>query len=207
VEVLKDGASAVYGSDAVAGVVNIITRQNFEGLDIGGRVGTSDEGGLDERQAKLIGGFGDIDNDGYNVLYSVDYYHRDRLDQGQRALTKSGIYSGPGGRWNGWSAKGARFLVNGVSVPMLDANGNCPEGTVLTASAPIDGLAGDTCGFNLADYTTLIPATERIQGYVNGTFRINDNVEAFGEALYSYIRGSSWFGSSPFFTLESGRSP
>lgn len=205
VEVLKDGASAVYGSDAVAGVVNIITRQNFEGLDIGGRVGTSDEGGLDERQAKLIGGFGDIDSDGYNVLYSFDYYDRDRLDQGERALTKSGIYSGPGGRWNGWSAKGARFLVNGVSVPFLDANGNCPEGTVLTASAPIDGLAGNTCGFNLADYTTLIPATERLQGYVNGTFRINENVEAFGEALYSYIRGTSWFGSSPFFTLESGR--
>ncbi|MBD9437222.1 TonB-dependent receptor [Pseudoxanthomonas sp. PXM03] len=205
VEVLKDGASAVYGSDAVAGVVNIITRQNFEGLDIGGRIGTSDEGGLDERQAKLIGGFGDIDSDGYNILYSVDYYDRDRLDQSERSLTKSGIYSGPGGRWNGWSAKGARFLVNGVSVPLLEANGNCPEGTVLTASAPIDGLAGNTCAFNQADYTTLIPATERLQGYVNGTFRINDNLEAFGEAHYSYIRGTSWFGSSPFFTLESGR--
>jgi len=206
IEVLKDGASAVYGSDAVAGVVNIITRQNFEGLDIGGRIGTSDEGGLNERQAKLIGGFGDIESDGFNVLYSVDYYDRDRLDQSERKLTRSGIYTGkPGGRWNGWSAKGARFLVNGVSVPLLDANGNCPEGTVLTASAPIDGLAGDTCAFNLADYTTLIPATERLQGYVNGTFRINDTLEAFGEAHYSYIRGTSWFGSSPFFTLESGR--
>lgn len=205
IEVLKDGASAVYGSDAVAGVVNIITRQNFEGLEIGGRIGTSDEGGLDERQAKIVGGFGDFDSDGYNVLYSVDYYDRDRLDQSERDLTRSGIYTGPGGRWNGWSAKGARFLVNGVSVPLLDANGNCPTGTVLTASAPIDGLAGDTCAFNQADYTTLIPATERLQGYVNGTLRISDNVEAFGEALYSYIRGTSWFGSSPYFTLESGR--
>ena len=206
IEVLKDGASAVYGSDAVAGVVNIITRQDFQGLDVGGRLGTSDEGGLDERQARLIGGFGDIGADGYNVLYSLDYYDRDRLDQTQRRLTRSGIYTGlPGGRWNGWSAKGARFLVGGVSVPLLDADGNCPDGTVLVPTAPIDGLPGDTCAFNLADYTTLIPATERVQGYVNATYRIGDNVEAFGELLYSYLRGTSWFGSSPFFTLEGGR--
>lgn len=205
IEVLKDGASAVYGSDAVAGVVNIITRQNFEGLDIGGRIGTSDEGGLDERQAKLIGGFGDLDRDRFNVLYSLDYYKRERLDQDQRELTRSGIYSGPGGRWNGWSAKGARFLVGGVSVPLLDADGNCPQGTTLVPSAPIDGLRGDTCGFNLAPYTTLIPATERLQGYANATWRVSDNVEVFGEALYSYVRGTSWFGNSPFFTLEGGR--
>src|SRR5690606_32023483 len=206
IEVLKDGASAVYGSDAVAGVVNIITRQNFEGLDVGGRIGTSDEGGLDERQAKLIGGFGDLESDRFNVLYSVDYYDRERLDQGQRSLTRSGVYTGsPGGRWNGWSAKGARFLVGGVSVPLLDEQGNCPEGTVLAPSAPIDGLPGDTCAFNLADYTTLIPATERVQGYVNATYRVNDEGEAFGEVLFSYIHGTSWFGSSPFFTLAGGR--
>lgn len=205
VEVLKDGASAVYGSDAVAGVVNIITRQDFQGLDVGGRIGTSDEGGLDERQAKLIGGFGDLDSDRFNVLYSLDYYDRERLDQDERDLTRSGIYPGPGGRWNGWSAKGARFLVDGVSVPLLDADGHCPEGTVLTASAPIDGLRGDTCAFNQAPYTTLIPATERLQGYANATWRVNDDVEVFGEALYSYIRGTSWFGNSPFFTLEGGR--
>ena len=206
VEVLKDGASAVYGSDAVAGVVNIITRQDFQGLDVGGRIGTSDEGGLDERQAKLIGGFGDLDSDRFNVLYSVDYYDRERLDQGQRSLTRSGVYTGSsGGRWNGWSAKGARFLVGGVSVPLLDEQGHCPEGTVLAPSAPIDGLPGDTCAFNLADYTTLIPATERVQGYVNATWRASENVELFGEALYSYVRGTSWFGSSPFFTLEGGR--
>ncbi|WP_447730437.1 TonB-dependent receptor plug domain-containing protein [Pseudoxanthomonas suwonensis] len=205
IEVLKDGASAVYGSDAVAGVVNIITRQNFRGLDVGGRLGTSDEGGLDERQAKLIGGFGDLESDRFNVLYSLDYYDRERLDQDERDLTRSGIYPGPGGRWNGWSAKGARFLVDGVSVPLLDADGHCPEGTVLTASAPIDGLRGDTCAFNQAPYTTLIPATERLQGYANATWRVNDDVEVFGEALYSYIRGTSWFGNSPFFTLEGGR--
>jgi iron complex outermembrane receptor protein len=205
-EVLKDGASAIYGSDAVAGVVNIITRQNFQGLEGGASYGTSDEGGLTTWRGKLVGGFGDIDKDRYNVLFSAEVYTRDRLDQDQRDLTKSGIYSGlPGGRWNGWSAKGARYLVNGVSVPILDSAGNCPKGMVRTASAPIDGLSGETCAINLAPYTTLIPSTDRYQGYVSGTARVGDNVELFGEAVYSYIKGVSIFGSSPYFTLEGGR--
>jgi iron complex outermembrane receptor protein len=162
--------------------------------------------GWTNRTLKLIGGIGDLDKDGYNILVSLEGYNRERLDQDQRDLTKSGIYTDqPGGRWNGWSAKGARFLVNGTSVPMLDANGQCPENTTLVASAPIDGLPGNTCGYNLAPYTTLIPSTKRYQAYVNGTFKVNDNVEAFGEVIYSEIKGVSWFGSSPFFTLESGR--
>ena len=149
VEVLKDGASAVYGSDAVAGVVNIITRQDFEGLEVGGSYGTSYAGGLDTWQGKIVGGYGNLEDDGFNVLVSLEAYTRERLDQDERDLTKSGIYSGPGGRWNGWSAKGARFLINGASAPFVDAQGNCPQGMVLTASAPIDGLAGDTCAINL----------------------------------------------------------
>ncbi|MEG0192798.1 MAG: TonB-dependent receptor plug domain-containing protein, partial [Stenotrophomonas sp.] len=107
IEVLKDGASAVYGSDAVAGVVNIITRQNFEGAEVGGSFGGADQGGLHEQNLKFVGGLGDIDKDGYNILFSLQAYNRERLDQDERNLTKSGIYSDqPGGRWNGWSAKG-----------------------------------------------------------------------------------------------------
>ena len=205
-EVLKDGASAVYGSDAVAGVTNIITRQNFQGLEFGASYGTSDEGGLDTTTAKLVGGYGDLEEDGYNILVSLEAYTRDRLDQDQRKLTQSGIYEDlPGGRWNGWSAKGARFLVGGKSVPFLNAQGQCPEGMVLTSSTPIDGLSGNTCAINLSPYTTLIPSTDRYQAYVHGTARLSPNIEAFGEVLYSYVEGASLFGSSPYFTLEGGR--
>ena len=206
IEVLKDGASAVYGSDAVAGVVNIITRQDFQGLEVGGTVGQSGEGDMGTQSAKVVGGFGDLASDGWNVLFSLEGNNRERLDHVDRDLTADGDYSNlPGGSRSGWSAKGARFLVGGVSVPLLDANGNCPEGTVLTASKPIDGRNGDTCAFNLNESSTLIPSTKRWQGYVTGTKRLGDNVEAFGELLYSDMEGTSWFGSTPYFTLESGR--
>ena len=205
-EVLKDGASAVYGSDAVAGVTNIITRQNFEGLEFGASYGVADQGGLETGTAKLVGGYGNLEDDGFNVLVSLEAYTRQRLDQDERDLTKSGIYTDlPNGRWNGWSAKGARFLVDGRSVPFLNADGQCPEGMVLTSSTPIDGLQGNTCAINLAEHTTLIPSTDRYQAYVHGTVRLTPNIEAFGEVLYSYVEGASLFGSSPFFTLESGR--
>lgn len=205
-EVLKDGASAVYGSDAVAGVTNIITRQNFQGLEFGASHGLAEHGGLETTTAKIVAGRGDLEADGYNVFLSLEGYTRNRLDQDQRDLTKSGIYTDlPGGRWNGWSAKGARFLVNGASVPFLNAQGQCPEGMVLTASAPIDGLAGNTCAINLAPHTTLIPSTDRYQAYLSGTRRLTSEIEIFGEALYSYVEGASLFGSSPFFTLEGGR--
>ena len=186
-------------------MVNIITRQDFEGLEVGGSYGTSYAGGLDTWQGKIVGGYGNLEDDGFNVLVSLEAYTRERLDQDERDLTKSGIYSGPGGRWNGWSAKGARFLINGASAPFVDAQGNCPQGMVLTASAPIDGLAGDTCAINLAPYTTLIPSTDRYQAYVHATARVAPGVEAFGELLYSHIEGTSIFGSSPYFTLEAGR--
>lgn len=205
-EVLKDGASAIYGSDAITGVVNIITRQDFEGLDVGASYGTSDAGGLDTWRAYAVGGIGDFETDGYNVLLSVEAYNRDRLDHNERFQTASGRYETlPGGRWNGWSARGARFLVDGRSVPLVDAQGNCPEGMSLTASAPIDGRAGNTCAINLADYSTLIPSTERYQGYLHGRVRLGGNLEAFGEVLYSHIEGTSIFGASPYFTLEGGR--
>ena len=206
IEVLKDGASAVYGSDAVAGVVNIITRQDFQGLELGGTAGVSGEGDMGTQSVKAVGGFGDLDADGWNVLFSVEAYNRERLDHSDRDLTAGGDYRHlPGGSRSGWSAKGARFLVGGASVPLLDANGNCPQGSVLTPSAPIDGRAGDTCAFNLNDSSTLIPSTKRWQAYLTGTQRLGDNVEAFGELLYSDLEGSSWFGSTPYFTLESGR--
>lgn len=206
VEVLKDGASAIYGSDAITGVVNIITRQDFQGLDVGAGYGTSDEGGLDTWNARIVGGIGDLAIDGYNVLLSVEAYSRDRLDHHERFRTASGRYETlPGGRWNGWSARGARFLVDGRSVPFLNAQGECPDGMALVPSAPIDGRAGDTCAINLADHSTLIPSTDRYQAYLHGQLRLGGGVEAFGEVLYSHIEGTSIFGSSPYFTLEGGR--
>jgi outer membrane receptor for ferrienterochelin and colicin len=79
-EILTDGASAVYGSDAVAGVINVITKKNYQGLEAKASTSHSQEvSSYGEHQASLVYGKGDIGNDGYNVMASLNVYQRDRI--------------------------------------------------------------------------------------------------------------------------------
>lgn len=205
VEVLKDGASAVYGSDAVAGVINLITRQDYEGVQVGGSVGGATEGGAEQAKLNISAGKGNVDTDGYNVFFSVDAFHREPLMQDERDLTRSGDYTGqPGGGLNGWAANGARFIRNGLSVPLLDAQGNCPTGMVLRDSAPIDGRGGQTCAYSLVKDSMLVPDADRYQVFGSGTVKINDSTEFFAEALYSRTKGRM-VSYIPWFTLEANR--
>jgi len=72
IDVITGGASAVYGSDAVAGVVNIIMRDSFDGLRVSGRMGTSEQGGNDERSFEIMSG-GVIDGGRGNVMMAYEY--------------------------------------------------------------------------------------------------------------------------------------
>lgn len=79
VEILKDGASAVYGSDAIGGVINFITKSNFEGLKLSARVGANDDNNFGRRGANAFWGKGDVESDGYNVFIAADFARRDRV--------------------------------------------------------------------------------------------------------------------------------
>jgi iron complex outermembrane receptor protein len=84
VEVLKDGASAIYGSDAIAGVVNIITKKQFTGLEVSTNLGSSYKGdGLEQRLSATYG-FGNLSNDGHNVYFNVEYRHQAEIKQENR---------------------------------------------------------------------------------------------------------------------------
>jgi len=84
IEVLKDGASAVYGSDAIAGVVNIILKRNFRGTTVSADVGTTQKGGGTTTHASAITGFGDLDKDRWNAFVNLEYRHQDPIYQRQR---------------------------------------------------------------------------------------------------------------------------
>lgn len=84
VEVLKDGASAMYGSDAVSGVVNVILKKTFKGTNIKVDGGNSQHGGGKNYKVALTHGFGDLANDGYNAFGSLEYRHADAIKVYQR---------------------------------------------------------------------------------------------------------------------------
>lgn len=134
VEVLKDGASSIYGSDAVAGVVNIILKKSYKGTAAKITYGVSQEGDGQEPRVALTHGFGDLEREGYNVLLNVEagrkqpVYYRDRSGNvGASALAVFGFdpneqsnnLSRVGG--NGWlpsTASGDR-TVNSASQSII----------------------------------------------------------------------------------------
>ncbi len=81
VEILKDGASAVYGSDAIGGVINFITKSNYRGIEFGARASANDDANFKREGATATWGTGDLDTDGYNVFLTADVSKRHRTSR------------------------------------------------------------------------------------------------------------------------------
>ncbi len=90
VEILKDGASAIYGSDALAGVVNFILVKNFQGYQIGGTVGSpTTSGGGQQYVANIVAGWGDQTKDNWNLTVSGQYQRNQALFSKDRKYAKT----------------------------------------------------------------------------------------------------------------------
>lgn len=89
VEVLKDGASSIYGTDAIGGVINFILRTNFQGLRAAASIDATEAGGGNISRASLAGGWGNIDTDGFNVLATLSVTEAKRLDGSERNFVNS----------------------------------------------------------------------------------------------------------------------
>ncbi|HKD47435.1 MAG TPA: TonB-dependent receptor, partial [Rhizomicrobium sp.] len=84
IQILKDGASSIYGADAIAGVVNIILKQNYQGMEGYAQGGTSQHGGGTGYHASATLGIGDIATDRYNFFVNVEYDHQEPIKVSQR---------------------------------------------------------------------------------------------------------------------------
>ena len=84
VEVLKDGASAIYGTDAIGGVINYITKKNYSGLGLQGMADVTEHGGGNIYRLSGIAGYGDLDDQGFNVMAAVSYSWNEILRGSQR---------------------------------------------------------------------------------------------------------------------------
>lgn len=89
VEILKDGASSVYGTDAVGGVINFILRNNFQGLRAAVSTDVTEAGGGDIHRASLAGGFGNLDTDGFNVVATLSMADAKVLNGRDRGFVNS----------------------------------------------------------------------------------------------------------------------
>ncbi|MCD5363556.1 TonB-dependent receptor [Chromobacterium aquaticum] len=165
VEVLLDGASAIYGTDAIGGVMNFITKKSLKGFSIGGSLANPQHGGGDEKRINASYGIGDLGQDGFNVYGAIDYMKQDMVMAGQRDFAKQ-ITPFTSTSPNAWPGN------------YLDGRTN----TWVTPSAPkcappFSQYVGGRCVEYFSLYPSIIPQVEQISGIVKATKRIGDNHE------------------------------
>jgi iron complex outermembrane receptor protein len=200
VEVLTDGASALYGADAIAGVVNFILKKDqTEGRAFYNASIPSQSGG-GAWNAGVSKGFGDLSDDGWNILFTFSHDVQDKLEASQRAVSSQGAYFP-------FSANGTNYIFNnrtsntepanviisqlGVSYnPYYQANGNCGQGTL---AAPLTVGGYTTCRFNYAATVEDIPASTRDSGLLKATFDLHEGGKVWGEAVISQFDMTSQF--------------
>ena len=89
IEVLKDGASSLYGTDAIGGVINFILRRDFTGVTVSGITDTTEQGGGNIVRGSIVAGFGDLAKDGFNVMGSLAYSENQALRGDQRSFVNT----------------------------------------------------------------------------------------------------------------------
>jgi iron complex outermembrane receptor protein len=179
IEVLKDGGSAIYGADAVVGVVNFITRRNYTGTEAWGRYGQASRGDAKERTGGLTFGSGEFAADGFNLMGSLDLYKRDPVKRTARDITKSSDWT----RFAGGNGVDGRSPYHPVG-NIYDPNTGMPIGQIRPCPQPtVNGeCLYDT---NAEGSTDAINGAERISGMLNGRWRLDGKTTAFAELLMS----------------------
>ena len=186
IEILKDGASAIYGSDAIAGVVNIILRRDYTGAEATLAGGVTPRWDGQETHVSGAAGVGTPGTDRYNFLLAADYFNRETIWARDRSNTATGDYR----RFPG----GANLPPSTVGNPgtYLRRPGTTPFGTATRQpfpTCPADRIlvfAGTTnCSLDVNQYLTGVPETQRAGIFGRGTFEFSSSLTAFAEIAFN----------------------
>jgi len=200
IDILADGGSAVYGSDAVAGVVNMVMRKDFEGLEIGLRSGQRDkDDGTEEAVNILLG----MNGDRGNITLAVEFNKRDAIFDKDREYTAPWIRETDGNAVTSTYIDTDGISFYGKSVELWDATTGfydfqaavgCPTTGgfkgVMDASAVIGGPADNTytlCSFAYGEVSANKASLDRINMFVSGHYEISDSIEFFSDVLFSKV--------------------
>ena len=206
VEVLKDGASAIYGTDAVGGVINFILKTDFEGLQATASGNFTEHGGGATRRLQLIAGKGNLDTDRFNLMATIGYDKNDRLDSRQRDFANGfqparGLAPDTTGTpvanqlTGAGTALGTGFKLPGDPNSYLQANllslqGKCDsvEGmqqyaTNLWRNVTSPLRSTHSCSYDYGgDYVIQLP-TERTNFVARGTFQLTPEHRLYAETI------------------------
>lgn len=196
IEILAGGASAIYGSDAVAGVVNVVLRKNFEGDTLSVKGQASSEGGANTFNLQWVGG---KTSDRGSVTYAVEYldrsplfaWQRDFMDSAQDNPSPPGVNGTPG--FGGYQPpigiQIRRIAPNGGTIGYTQPAGrNCSASPYYRPHNYVSGATGANlgpgCGYDrFVAEQTVINGTEDMSGYVIGNFDFSDTLSGWASIM------------------------
>jgi iron complex outermembrane receptor protein len=185
VEVLKDGASAVYGSDAIAGVINFILRSDYKGAEAQAWYGqpTRSGGGAQEQYYASLG-FGDLSRDRYNVFFNASYNHQKPLYQNQRNFSNNStdlFLENLGGFAGSSNTFPGNITTGGIGILGGNQANHC--GAPFNRFVPDFGIG---CTFDPAtmDGVEMISDDKNTNLFLQGKFQLTPTWQLYGHGLY-----------------------
>lgn len=202
VEIFKDGASAVYGSDAIAGVINFITRQDYEGAQVSASYGANDNNKYQNKKVSGTFGFGNLATNGFNGFVAVDLSERQSVlikdvndiekaqyadINGRLAPLSSNLSASP--FFYRERAPGINSYANSLALTSQVINKlNCDPSQQLVGNPATQNLSATSalvgrtfCNFNLNDFNEAQSAGKDASVLSRVTFQISPTTSAFGE--------------------------
>ncbi|MES2900943.1 MAG: TonB-dependent receptor [Pseudomonadota bacterium] len=157
IEVLRDGASAIYGTDAIGGVINFITKRSYKGMGVTLEAFEPEaHGGGDEQRVNFTGGWGDLNVDGWNALAVIDFHRQSALRSVDREFSRTGVRLDRGvSQTSGTPFPANFFSDNGISGNPYFATGCAP------AQGSIPSTTNRTCRFDFTQFVDNIPLTKQ----------------------------------------------
>lgn len=186
IEVLRDGASSIYGSDAIGGVINFITKRDYQGLEVSVQ-GTEPQrsGGGDTQRVNLVGGFGSLDKQGFNITATLDWRKQNVLTALERKFAKTGVIGGaitPG--------------TSGSSFPG-DVGGFEPSLPNCAPPLSIPNETGTSCRYDFVGAIDLIPQNEQRTAMVRANVALGTEHTAEFEYVTSNNKATSRVAAAP----------
>lgn len=187
IEILRDGASAIYGSDAIGGVVNVILKREQRYSQASVETQGAEQGGGAVRRFSLVGGTGALDAHGFHVQAALDLRQQNRLAALDRPFSKTGVLRGNSVDW-----------TSGTSFPG-DLDGFEPS---LPACAKPTSLPNDdasTCRYDIVSDLDAIPANEQRTALLRGELKLLDEWSLGAEYLWARNQETSLIAAAPAY--------
>ena len=207
IEILQDGASAVYGSDAIGGVINFILKSSYNGAEIAARTSANDDGDFGKHGFNAVFGKGDLEADGYSFIVTADVSKRERVarrdakdieyEQGQILSGRfRSDYSSSISRYATYYRETApnsrNFGVTRATAPTnMQFNLGCPADQQITGGTKDGLLATSTligrtfCNYNADQFLEAQGAGKDANLLAHGEFKLGSGMTAFTDLAYS----------------------